>query len=107
MVIAAGRLNKRVEIQEAAETTDANGATSRTWSTWRRCWAAIETPSGRETLQSGSPTALLSHLVTIRYVAGVTPKMRIKYGPRIFGIGSVVNVNERNEDLLLACAEVA
>ena len=43
--------------------------------------------------------------IIIRYLSGIVPKMRVKYGSRIFDILSVINVSERNRELQLMCRE--
>jgi len=110
LVIRAGKLSKRITIQTPTETADSYGEPDLSWSSYHECWASIEPVSGRELVASQQTQAMVSHLVRIRYKAGVTPRMRVKYmkdgTARYFGIGSVVNVDERNEEMQLACSEV-
>lgn len=47
----------------------------------------------------------LSLLFTIRYTNGITSKMRIKFGTRLFNIRAVVNIDEKNELLELTAEE--
>jgi SPP1 family predicted phage head-tail adaptor len=50
-------------------------------------------------------TSEISHKIRIRYLASVTPKLRIKFGTRYFDIVSVINPDERNEYLEMMCRE--
>ena len=43
--------------------------------------------------------------IIIRYLSGIVPKMRVKFGSRIFDILSVINVKESNRELQLMCRE--
>jgi len=43
--------------------------------------------------------------ISIRYLAGITPKMRVKHGNRIFDIVSMINPEERNRELQLMVKE--
>jgi SPP1 family predicted phage head-tail adaptor len=38
----------------------------------------------------------VSHKITIRFRSGITAKMRIKFGTRMFNIRSVINIEERS-----------
>lgn len=49
--------------------------------------------------------AKISHLVTMRYHAGVTTKSQVVLGSRVFDVRGVQNVGERGEWLVLACEE--
>ncbi len=52
-----------------------------------------------------STQADVTHRITLRYMSGITPKMRVNYNSRIFDILSVINVGERNRELQLMCRE--
>jgi len=67
--------------------------------------ASIEPVSGREYFAEQSTQADVTHRVYTRYVSGVVPKMRVKYGSRVFDILSVINTRERNVELQLMCRE--
>jgi len=41
----------------------------------------------------------------IRYVAGITQKMRISFNSKIYDINSIVNVEQRNREILLITEE--
>jgi SPP1 family predicted phage head-tail adaptor len=48
----------------------------------------------------------VSHRVTLRFIPGVTAKMRVNYGGRLLLIEAALNIEERNRELQLMCLEV-
>lgn len=101
-----GRLRHRIDIEQQTTTEDTFGATTDTWSLWTTLWASIEPLSGRELLAAQQVQADITHRVRFRYVSGVTAKMRVVYGSRIFNILSVANPEERNREIVLQCREL-
>jgi SPP1 family predicted phage head-tail adaptor len=103
--VRAGKLRHRIAIEQVAETQDPDGSVIETWSTFANAHASIEPISGREYFAAQTTQADVTHRICMRYLAGLIPKMRVKYGLRIFDILSVINVNERNRELQLMCKE--
>jgi len=101
----AGKLRNTIAIEQVAETQDADGSVIESWSTFASAQASIEPISGREYFAAQTTQADVTHRISLRYLAGVMPKMRVKYGSRIFDILSVININERNRELQLMCRE--
>jgi SPP1 family predicted phage head-tail adaptor len=94
-----------VTIQEAVESTNGVGETVETWTTLDEVWASIEPISGREFQAVQQIAAETTHKVTIRYLAGVTPKHRVLFGSRVFDILAVRNVEEVGRITDLLCRE--
>lgn len=69
--------------------------------------AAIEpaTATDIERRVSNTVEAKVSHIVTMRYLTGVTTQTRVRFGSRVFYVRGVQNVGERNIELRLACEE--
>jgi SPP1 family predicted phage head-tail adaptor len=64
--------------------------------------------AGREAFTAQREQAEATHKINIRYdsaLASVTPKNRILFGSQIFDIESIVNIYERNKDLVFMCRE--
>jgi SPP1 family predicted phage head-tail adaptor len=101
----AGQLRHKVVIQENVPSRDGYGAEVESWDEYATVWAAIEPIRGREFWESQQINAEVTARITIRYLAGVTPKMRILHGTRIFEILSVINPEERNRELQLMVKE--
>jgi SPP1 family predicted phage head-tail adaptor len=103
--VRIGRLRHRIAIERVTETRDTDGSVIETWSTYATVQASIDPLSGREYFAAQSVQADLTHRIVMRYLSGIVPKMRVKYGSRIFDILSVINVSERNGELQLMCRE--
>ena len=101
----AGRLKHRLEIQTESTTLDVYGEPTSGWSTDETVWAALEPISGTERDIGEGLAGIVSHRVLMRYTANATPKKRLKYGARIFGIESVLNHDEKNAHLRIFCKE--
>jgi len=102
----AGRYRARIVIERATEARDTFGEADPTWATFATRWAAILPQSGREFTAAKALYPELTHLVETRWVAGVTPKMRVRYGTRRFDIVAVMNQEERSVEMTLACREL-
>jgi len=101
----AGDLRHKIVLQEPTETSDGMGGMTTTWSTFKRVWAAIWPLKGAEYLAAMQTTSEMTHKIRIRYMANVTPKLRIKWGSRYFDIQSAINPDERNIYLEMICRE--
>ena len=104
-----GRLRHYIEIQQNDGTQDAAGAEQEVWTTITdgACWAYIESSAGRERFASQSVLAEITHRVVIRYLDGVTPKLRVKHGDRYLDIVSVsIDPEEVQRWMVLDCREI-
>jgi SPP1 family predicted phage head-tail adaptor len=109
----AGDLRHWLEIQVNTLTVSESGDRTDSWTTFANCWGSVATSGGREFYAARQVIADLSHNITIRYVPGVRPDMRVKFTdpknadtPRYFNIRAMVNPDERNETLMMQCTEV-
>ena len=100
-----GKLRHRIAIEQVAEIQDSDGSVIETWSAFADVQASIEPISGREYFAAQITQADVTHRISLRFIAGIITKMRVKHGSRIFDILSVINVNERNRELQLMCRE--
>ncbi|NLW92374.1 MAG: phage head closure protein [Syntrophomonadaceae bacterium] len=102
----AGELKKRITIQR--ETfVKASGSYEHvsTWTDVATVWAAVEPLRGREYFQALETHSEEIIRIKIRYRSGITNEMRVKYGKRLLYIQSVIDVNERHQELELLCVE--
>ena len=103
----AGRLRHEITIQQVSETKDTYGGVDKSWSTFATVRAEIKPLSGREYFANEQQNSTISHKVAIRYLAGVTAKMRVLFGSRTLEIVSPpINFEERNIEMVLMCREV-
>jgi SPP1 family predicted phage head-tail adaptor len=102
----AGNLRNYVTIQSATESFDGNGELILTWATFASVWAEVTPLVGREYFASKQVNAEVTGKVRIRYLAGVTSEMRIIDGTKTYQIEAVMNIENRNEELVLLVKEV-
>ena len=101
----AGKLNKRVEIQTNTSVPNEMGEHVPGWNTTHTRWASINTIGGQERFSNNKESAEVSHRIKLRYVEGLIPSMRIKYGSRIFDIQHIQDHEERNRDMTVMVLE--
>lgn len=86
LTIAAGDLDKRVEVQDKVNERDASGGVIEQWATVARRWARIAPLRGRELFTAQAVDARITHKVCMRYYAGLNATMRIVYDGRVLNI---------------------
>ncbi len=107
----AGELRHVVTIEEhTAPEQDASGGLTETWGTLSGgadVPANVQPIAGarREQQTAQRLAAGVDHIVEMRWFAGVIPKQRLKFGIRLLDILEVVNVGERDKEMILACKE--
>lgn len=102
----AGKLRRRLEIQQAVETQSATGEMAVTWNTYATVWGAVEPLRGREFWAAKEQQAQIDTRIRIRYLAGVTPKMQVLDGTRVFLIYGVIDPESRHQEMQLMAQEV-
>ncbi len=102
----AGPLRCRITIEAPVETQAPDGSIVTTWETFTTAWASIEPLIGREYFAQQREQATISHKIRIRHRPGITHQMRVSWGARLFEIESVLNIGERNREIVLMCKEV-
>ena len=104
--IRAGQLRRRITIQTPTETVGARGGPTETWATFKTRWASVTPQAGNEPFEDDRFRSVQRVVFEMRYVAGITTKMRVSWDSRIFAIQSIVNVEERNKLLRVITEEV-
>jgi len=95
----------RVAIQAKTDAKGSSGQPVGTWATRKTVWAGIDPLKGTELFTAQATEAAHEVVFNIRYLAGVTVEHRISWDSRTFDIKSVVNVGNRNRELILYCRE--
>lgn len=101
----SGSMRQFIEIQYKPRIT--TWGTTPGWTHFATCYSKIIFNNGTENNVEDMRKAKIRGTAKIRYNAGVTPQMRIKYGDRYFEILSVLDVNERKFEMLLDIEEVS
>lgn len=90
----------------SGSTTDGMGNTFQRWvSLYPDVHCAVKPIAGQERWTAEKTQALVTHQVRMRYLDGITSGMRLKFGARYLTVNSVLNVDERNIELVLDCTE--
>jgi SPP1 family predicted phage head-tail adaptor len=76
------------------------------WRVFAQARAALKSHTGREFWQAQQRQSEISELFNIRYLAGVTPKMRLVYGGVTYDILDVEDIEGRHVEMNLACRAV-
>jgi SPP1 family predicted phage head-tail adaptor len=103
-MIDPGRLRERITVQTASENRNALGETTLAWATFAERWASVEGLSSREALALGQMEVTASHRVRLRYLDGLTQKMRILWRGRTLEIVALLEHANRSEHELV-CQE--
>jgi SPP1 family predicted phage head-tail adaptor len=102
----AGNLRHKIIIQQPSETHNpGTGELETTWSTLATVWAEILPLIGKEYWASRQVNAETAGKIRIRFISGLTCKMRIKFGTRIFNITGIINIEERNNEIVIYYSE--
>jgi SPP1 family predicted phage head-tail adaptor len=105
-MIDPGRLRERITIQQPAETRNAIGESVQTWSTFATRWASVDGLSSREFLLQGQQQTEITHRVRLRYVPGMTSRMRIVWRGRVLEVTSLLEHRNRSEHEALCVEDV-
>ena len=108
-----GALRHRVTLQTpGAPVPDGDGGYTETWTTLGvRVPATVEPATARslERIAANTVTSTASHLVTVRYLPGVTTKTRVTFHDgttdRTFSVTGTHDPEERHRVLILECTE--
>lgn len=101
------KLRKKLDIQKVVEIQDSLGEPVVTWKNFaNNRWAEVVNDGGNENFRGKHTIAEVDKTFKIRYLKGIVPKMRVVYGGEDYDIESIINVEERNRELLIGCNRV-
>jgi SPP1 family predicted phage head-tail adaptor len=72
---------------------------------YKTVFGSVEPLSGRELFNAQTISAETTTRFRIRFIPGITKKMRLAFKDRIFNIEAIINAEERNAALEIMCAE--
>lgn len=103
----AGRRWSVLQIQSRSHTQDNFGQPVDTWAPVCTIQGRVRAPTAVEKFSAGQLTSQVTHAIDAWWTAaGVAAGMRAVYGTRIFSIQSVVNVEEKNKEIVIMCLEL-
>jgi len=103
--VNAGELRHRVKLQSVARTSDGAGGFTEAWSDDAEVWAKVEPLQGTQYVLADALRNEVTHRVTIRYRAGVTPRQRVLLASRVLEILTIIDRDEAHVYLQLLCRE--
>lgn len=102
----AGKLRHLIDIEQRSTGQDVAGQQLGTWTpVVSRIYANVKPVRTEEPLNAAALRGRVTHEVELRYRAGVTAAMRVKFGTRYFDIIGVRDTEERHRQLFLDCVE--
>lgn len=103
----AGVLRHVIKIQEPIGIQDEFGSIVNTWvDVFPLVYASIDPLSAREFIAASNLENKISARITIRYRPGITGKMRILHGSKVYNIEGVLpDVDSGLEYLTIPCSE--
>ena len=101
----AGELRERITVLAYRETKNAMGEMVPVYDqTFATVWASVQGVTAREFLLAGQQQTEISHRVRMRFLTGLTQRMRIVWRGRTLEIVSLLEHANRSEHELL-CQE--
>jgi len=85
----SGKLRHKISIEKVSETINDAGEVTENWTEFANIWAQIMPLVGREYWSSRQVESKVTGKIRIRYLPGVTPKMRINSNNRIYNIDPI------------------
>jgi len=104
-MIQPGKFRYLVTIEKLDGNLDAAGQEIQNWVSHGQRYASIEPLNARELYTARQLFADVTTQMTMRYLAGVTPKMRISYSGRVWNIRSIINAENANRELQILVTE--
>lgn len=98
----AYKFDHKITIQHKTDT-QTYGEVITTWSNFAVVWALIEPTVGREYFAAQQIVDEALFKITIRYLDGVTTKMRVLFNGEYYDIRDVGNPSTKNLHLELIC----
>lgn len=98
-----GPLREKITVQEYSATRDSYGGEVKTWATYATRWANVQSVSGREFFSSSQVNATVTTKFVLRYLEGLSTKMRISWDGRLFDIVAVLESG--NDRMMTVMAE--
>jgi SPP1 family predicted phage head-tail adaptor len=102
----AGRLDRRIVIEQPVYAQGADGQAVKTWLFFAEVCAEKRDTAGREFIAADRETAALTTTFRLRWLSGVSREMRISYGGALFDIQHIAEIGRREGLEIVATAQV-
>ena len=104
-MIPAGKRRHQIVIEQPADAADTRHGYAPTWSTFATPLASYREMSASEAFETQRTEGKRVVEFGIRYIAGITAKMRISYDGALYDIRPPVDPNGRKRDLIITAIE--
>jgi len=93
----AGRMDRRITIQKVTETQNTYGEPIEAWTDHRTVWAEVVPQRGSSGEHYRNPELVSTNrlIFRIRYLIGITNKMRIEYNSDYYDIKTTAELGRR------------
>jgi SPP1 family predicted phage head-tail adaptor len=88
-----------------SQGTNEAGGTTLTPVVFKTTLAAMDVIDGSDYFEAKKLQAQLTYMFTSRYLQGITPDMLVQYQTRTFLIQDILNVQEKNEFMVVIAVE--
>ncbi len=103
----AGSLRHFITIQHLPISTKGDfgeqKATNADWDTFAQVWAEVSPIKGQDLARAQAVWPKVDVTINIRYLAGLTPDMRVVFNDKLYHLHAVINTDERNREMQLLC----
>lgn len=97
----SGTLRHKIRLEVPVQVKQPNGSVKTTWELYREVWANIETLKGFERQVATTSWPASDVKISLRYVAGLLPTMRVVYNGRSYSILGIADDEERHREVTL------
>ncbi len=104
--LPVGGLRARLVLEGPVETPDTAGGVIRSWAVLSTLWGDVTTLNAQQRLEAEQIGQTVTHRVTLRFLAGLTTKQRLRRGAQIFLIRGVQDPDDRRRRLICTCEEI-
>ena len=94
-----GAMRERITINSQAQTVDAAGQISTTWTAGATVWARMKPMTAREVQLAGRDEGTRGYTMTIRYRTDITTNSRVVWRSRNFDVQGVLDRTEQRQFL--------
>jgi len=106
----AGKLRKRMTIQQRDMTVNSAGAQATSWADVFTAWVEITPTTGAELFYAGAEQGKVTHTIVMRFRAELANPLTVAayrgvYKGRYFNFAASVNEDERNRQIMIAATE--
>ena len=92
----AGRMDRRITIEEIVESRDSYGAVIKTWALFATVWAEVRPVRSRELIASAKVTAEFDTVFRCRWLDGVLPSMRVVHDGAAYDVTGIAEIGRRD-----------